>query len=76
MVLGTGMAVAEHFKSSLYPFHLGTTVLLGYAGVWAVVINILVAVVLTWIFKAMKLSNGQDETNQSDYQVRQEASGS
>ncbi len=76
MVLGTGMAVAEHFKSSLYPFHLGATVLLGYAGVWAVVINILVAVVLTWVFNAMKLSNGEDETTQSDYQVRREASGS
>ncbi len=76
MVLGTGMALAEHFKSSLFPFHLGSTVLLAYAGVYAVLVNIVVAVVLTWVFNAMKLSKGEDETTQKDYQVHQEASGS
>ncbi len=67
MVIGTGMAAAESFKTSLFPLHVGHSVILGYAGIWAIVANIVVTVVLTVIFNALHLSNGKDKTLQSDY---------
>ncbi|POB11932.1 monocarboxylate uptake permease MctP [Sulfobacillus sp. hq2] len=67
MVVGTGMAAAESFKTSLYPLHLGHSVILGYAGIWAIIVNIVLTFVLTLIFNAMHVSNGRDETKEADY---------
>jgi SSS family solute:Na+ symporter len=39
----------------------------GYIGLTAFVVNVVVVVVLTVIFRAVKLSNGTDITKQSDY---------
>ncbi len=67
MFLGTWMAAAESFKTSIYPLHLGHSVILGYAGIWAILVNIIIVVVLSLVFNAMHLSNGQDHTERSDY---------
>ena len=39
----------------------------GYIALTAFVINVLVAVVLTFVFRAMKVDNGRDETHPTDY---------
>jgi SSS family solute:Na+ symporter len=67
MVYGTYMAASTNFGNQYkLPFGLSgdTTV---YSGLYALVLNFLVAIVLTLIFRAMGMKNGQDETKPSDY---------
>ncbi len=68
MVVGTGMAWAEAFKTSVYPLHLGGLVIPGYAAVWALIANFAVAAVLTVIFNAMGVAKGNDSTAPADYE--------
>jgi len=67
MVLGTLMAVAEAFKTSVYPLTVGHLALPGYAAVYAVLANFIASVVLTWILRAARVSEGVDHTAESDY---------
>jgi SSS family solute:Na+ symporter len=41
----------------------------GYIALTALVINLVVAVVLTWVFRAMKLAEGVDATVKEDYRA-------
>ena len=41
----------------------------GYIALTAFVVNIVVAVVLTYVFRAMKITNGTDQTDPSDYRA-------
>jgi SSS family solute:Na+ symporter len=70
MASGTGMALALGLKSSVYPLHL-PTVLGGtyamYAAVPALMLNLAVSVVLTLIFRAMKMGEGVDVTDAAAY---------
>ncbi len=66
MGVGSYMAFAEGLKST-FPLHLFGTTIAGYAAVWALVINLVVTIVLTPIFKAMQVSNGKDETSSASY---------
>lgn len=75
MITGTAMAAAEQFKTSVYPLHLGASVIPGYAAVWAVLANIIVTVVLSVVFNAMRISNGVDHTAEEDYVTDTEAVG-
>ncbi|MCU1226011.1 MAG: Na+/solute symporter [Edaphobacter sp.] len=70
MASGTAMAVSLGLKSSVYPLHLpaflgGTYAM--YAAVPALLLNLLVSVVLTLIFRAAKIDNGTDVTDASAY---------
>ncbi|MFC5452896.1 monocarboxylate uptake permease MctP [Paenibacillus aestuarii] len=67
MVSGTYMAVATNYGNQFkLPFGLsGSTTV--YSGLYALVLNFLVAVVLTWLFRALNISNGHDETQPQDY---------
>jgi SSS family solute:Na+ symporter len=67
MILGTGMAAAVGFKTSIYPLTIGSLAIPGYAAVYAVIANLVVAVVLTWIFSASRVAAGRDETEPADY---------
>lgn len=67
MIIGTGMAAAESFKTSIYPLHIGHSVYLAYAGVWAIIVNIVIVVVLSVLFNALNISNGTDDTQEQDY---------
>jgi SSS family solute:Na+ symporter len=66
MVAGTAMAVSVNF-SSVYPLQLGALTIPGYAAFYALIANFVVAVVLTWVFKAIAVSAGGDETAELDY---------
>jgi SSS family solute:Na+ symporter len=66
IVVGTGMAVAAHF-SSVYTLHPGTAVVAGYAGIWALLANLVVSVVLTAVLRALRVTEGRDETTPAEY---------
>lgn len=66
MIVGTAMAVSQNF-SSVYPLNLFGSVVPGYAALYAVIVNIVVAVVLTWVFNAASAPAGADETAAMDY---------
>ena len=58
----------KHFGASVNKIPLlgGTT---GYIAVTAFVMNVVIAVVLTLVFNALKVSPGRDETVPSDYEA-------
>jgi solute:Na+ symporter, SSS family len=71
MASGTAMAVALGLKSSVYPLHLPT--FLGgqtyamYAAVPALALNLVVSIVLTVVFRAVKVNEGSDVTDAAAY---------
>lgn len=67
MVSGTWMAASTHFASSIFPLHIGGSVISMYGAVYAFIVNFVLAVVLTLVFKAFKIGNGTDETAKEDY---------
>lgn len=75
MVTGTLMAYVTptagkpgtHFGSSTYMLHLFGHVFAGYAALYAFILNIVVAVVLTLIFNAVRVPAGNDATATADF---------
>lgn len=67
MIAAIWMIVANNF-SSVYPLHLLGATVVGYNGLWALVVNLIVAVVLTWVFDAARIARGADHTSPSDYE--------
>jgi SSS family solute:Na+ symporter len=67
MVVGTWMAVSLQFKTSIFALHLGGKPILGYAGIWALIINLVLTVVLTLVFRAVGMENGRDVTTAADF---------
>lgn len=66
MVSGTWMAVSQNFVP-LYPLKVGDATYTGYAALYSFVLNIVVVVVLTYVFRAMSVEAGTDETAAPDY---------
>ncbi|KUO94673.1 monocarboxylate uptake permease MctP [Ferroacidibacillus organovorans] len=67
MIVGTSMAIANGFKSSIFVLHIGQGGFAAYAAVYALVANLIVAVVFTLIFNAVGANKGADQTQDSDY---------
>jgi len=70
MACGTGMAWSLGLKSSVYPLHLpaalgGTYAM--YAAVPALLLNLAVSILLTVMFRAMKMGEGTDVTDAAAY---------
>lgn len=55
------------YKSTVYAIHLFGQAVPAYAAIWALVVNIVAAILFTWIFNAVKLNRGLDETSPADY---------
>lgn len=66
MVSGTAMAASQHF-TSIFPLHLGGTLLPGYTAFYAFLANLTVTIVLSFAFNALGVASGTDETEASDY---------
>ena len=67
MLAGTVMAVAAHFAST-YPLALGGYVFPGYAALYTVILNLVVAIVLTPVLNALSAHRAAiDETMAADY---------
>ncbi len=67
MSLGTWMAATQSFKSSVYPLHLGGTVVTGYAALYALVANLAVAALASAALHAARVDPGKDATSADDY---------
>lgn len=67
MAVGTYMAIAQSFKSSIFPVHLFGATIPAYAAVWALLVNLIIAAVLTLIFRAAHMTEGTDHTTPADY---------
>jgi len=67
MSLSTWMVVSQQFKPT-FPLHLGDWTLPGYAAFYSALLNLSVAIVLTWVFRAAKLSEAPDSTSPADYE--------
>ncbi len=70
MVLGTWMESTVGFSSSFFSLSAGVT---GYSGIWALIANVIVAVGLSVILNAARVSNGNDQTQRADYQDHETA---
>jgi SSS family solute:Na+ symporter len=66
MIAGTWMAVSQNFVTT-FPLSIGGTAIPGYAAFYAFILNLVVAVVLTWVFNAASVAAGADETAELDY---------
>lgn len=62
MLTGTAKALVQ-----VYPFTFGGTTVLVYAGFAAVILNLVLCVVLTPLFRLVPGASGQDMTSPSDY---------
>src|SRR5271154_3063909 len=67
MATGTGMALARDLKSSIYPLHIGGHVWAVYAAIPALLANLLVSIVVTFILDAFGRERGRDVTLETDY---------
>ncbi|MDQ6826241.1 MAG: sodium:solute symporter [Candidatus Eremiobacteraeota bacterium] len=66
MLAGTAMAVSTGFKP-IYALPLGQGALSGYIALYALVLNLLVTVVLTFVFNGIKIARATDLTAAADY---------
>ena len=69
MVSGTWMVASLQFKGTVYPLHLNGLIIPGYAALYALVINLVVAAVFTVVFNVLGVSSGKDHTAQGDYEA-------
>jgi len=67
MGLGSSMALSQGFKSSVYPLSIGGFSIPGYAALYALIANLVVAAILSWAFKAVNVAEGADRTQEQDY---------
>src|ERR671933_708363 len=66
MLVGTAMAVSQGF-TPVFPVALGGLTVPGYSALWSLILNLVIAVVGTWVLNAMGISAGSDETRTGDY---------
>jgi SSS family solute:Na+ symporter len=67
MVTGTLMAISLDFKSSVYALDLFGLHLNAYEALYALALNLGVAVVLTVVLRALRVPDGADETRPADF---------
>ena len=67
MVAGTWMAAALQFKGSIYPVHLFGITIPCYAALSALLLNIVVAYGISFVFNALSSAPRMDETLAEDY---------
>ena len=73
LVAGTLMVASQSFGTTIYPLSIGGFSFSAYAGGYALVANLAVTVVLTFVFSAMGDTGGEDETSHADYVDEEEA---
>jgi SSS family solute:Na+ symporter len=67
MGVGTFMAYELHFKSTVYSLPLGPVTVPGYAALWALLVNLAVAAIVTFVLDAVGHPRGRDATLPEDY---------
>ncbi len=67
MVTGTLMAASSDLKSSVYVLDWFGMNISAYEGIFALVLNLAIALVLTVVFSAFGVGRGEDETEAEEY---------
>lgn len=57
------------YKSTTYTLHLFGQAIPAYAAIWALIVNVIVTVILTLVLNAVRVSQGEDSTTATDYQL-------
>jgi solute:Na+ symporter, SSS family len=68
IIIGTYMAFAANL-ASVYPLHLFGATVSGYAALWGLIANVIVAAVLSALFQGARTTAGADETSAADYEA-------
>jgi SSS family solute:Na+ symporter len=70
MFVGTWLPFLQHFTSSVYPLpFFGSTIPI-YAAIPATLVNLLLTVAFTLVFRAIGIADGQDATAPADFETR------
>ena len=67
MAAGTAMVASLHFATSTYPLHVGPYVVPGYAALYSLILNLIVATAATIMMNAMGVARPADQTSPDDY---------
>jgi SSS family solute:Na+ symporter len=67
MTVGTWMARALEFKSNVFPLTVGGWTVPGYAALWALMANLMVAIIVSAVLNGIGVARGTDATTQEDY---------
>ena len=67
MLSGTWMCKTLAFKSTTYALHVGGLTIPGYAALWAVILNLIVAAAATLALNSMNVDAGADATSAEDF---------
>ncbi len=67
IIAGTWMVADLQFKTTTFPLVIDGFTIPGYAALYALILNIVVAVVLTAVFAAAGAARSRDETSAVDY---------
>jgi SSS family solute:Na+ symporter len=73
MAVGTAMAIDRSFKSSVYALDVLGLHINAYEAVFALAANLVVAVVGTFVLRALRVPEGADETTAEDFVEEREA---
>ena len=74
-VVGTAMAAAQHFQSSIYPVRVGDLTVPGYAALYSLILNGIVVAGGTLLLDLMGASRGADGTSPEDYVMERDEPG-
>jgi solute:Na+ symporter, SSS family len=67
MVTGTAMVAAQNFQSSIYPLKLAGFIVPGYAALYSLILNLIVAALVTVVFSSLGMAAPPDQTSPGDY---------
>jgi solute:Na+ symporter, SSS family len=67
LVTGTAMVASSGFQSATYPLGLDGLVVPGYAAIYSLIVNFVVAAVLTVVLNPVAATRGSDQTAPGDY---------
>jgi SSS family solute:Na+ symporter len=67
MASGTAMVASLKFATSTYPLHIGGVTIPGYAALYSLIVNLIVAAAATIAMNAMGMAQPADQTQPADY---------
>jgi SSS family solute:Na+ symporter len=67
IISGTWMAISLQLKGSIFAIHVGGLAIPGYAAIWSLVLNIVVAVVVSVAVGVIGMKRAVDRTTPGDY---------
>jgi SSS family solute:Na+ symporter len=67
IIAGTWMAITLQLKGSIFAIHVGGLAIPGYAAIWSLILNIVVAVVVSLLVKVTGMKRAVDRTRPGDY---------